>query len=341
MKIALSLFILLISIVGNCESYSSALKYELDTRAISEKWTFEYSDENVGKFKTGLVSKTKMKGVTYDTMKDVTEELPKKYDLRDKKIGDIRNQGNCGSCWAFSLTSVVNDLYMLYLPTEYKGQLSEQYLVSCASDMYGCGGGMPSAMKWMVSPKGAPLLSDWPYTQSNGRCNMSDKKVAGTILEWHYVGEPDREPTIEEIKKAIYKYGSVSITIAADNALSSYKSGVFNACRSSNTNHMTNYVGWDDEKKAFIMRNSWGKGWGEEGYGYISYNDGKLCNAAGEMTVYAKVTNEPPKPPEPKEFGMVFDSVKYEIKIESSAKYTMEDMKKVITMRTENLEDEE
>lgn len=320
---------------------------DLTIKAIQDKWTFEFDASQVGLYKTGLkdhglTKGKKPKGISYDNMKSLKDvTLPLEFDWREKKLGAIRDQGNCGSCWAFSITSVVNDLYMLFDPANYKGQLSEQYLVSCARDMYGCDGGMPSAFKWMIQPQGAPLLADWPYTQSNGRCDVSNKKVAGSVLEWHYVGDPNRDPSVEEIKKAVFAYGPVSVTIAADNSLMSYKSGVFNACRSSNTNHMTNIVGWSDSKKAFIMRNSWGEKWGEAGYGYIAYTDssGNLCNAIGEQTTYAKVTNQPPKPPAPVDFKMDFDTVTFEITVQPEAKYTVEELKKAITTRMRNTEE--
>jgi len=341
-------FLVFFSIFAYGQIDVKQMQKELDIQAIQQKWTFEYQVP-VREYRTGLLNpglqKGKKEGKSFDALKEITDELPKKFDWREKvKIGDIRDQGSCGSCWSFSLTSVVNDIYMIFAPSLYKGQLSEQYLVSCASDNYGCDGGFPSAMKWMVTPKGAPLLSEWPYTATNGRCNLAGKTIVGSIIEWNYVGTENLsvDEKIVAMKKAIFAYGPISTTVAANGSFSAYKSGVYNACNSSSTNHMTNVVGWDDDTQSWIMRNSWGKEWGEQGYMKIKWkgNNGQLCNSLGEDSVFAKIKNDPVPPPMPKEFEMVFETVKLKVTIEPTAKYTVEDFKKVTTNEVEDLEED-
>lgn len=356
MKNLITALFLLIAVASQAKTIADIDK-ELTIQAVQEKWTFQYDASQVGQFKTGLVSNglkkgKQPKGVSFDNLKGLGDvEIPEKYDWRDKGIGAIRNQGDCGSCWAFSITSVLNDVYMIYAPSMYKGQLSEQYLTSCARDMFGCGGGMPTAWKWMIAPQGAPTLAEYPYTSGNtgntGSCQMSNKKVVGSVTEWHYVGSNDRSPTIDEIKKAVFAYGPVSVTVAADNAFLAYKSGVFNACNSTSTNHMITIVGWDNATKSWIVRNSWGLSWGENGFGKVAWTgrNGQLCNALGEETTYAKIVMDPPKPPPgPATFQMDFSTVHFdEIKIEPEAKYSAEDLKKIITnemQKFEEIEDE-
>lgn len=314
-------------------SYGKSL---LDLRAEEEKWTFKYDETQLGKFQTGF-KKSKKKAFSYDNLRNLTEDVPSKFDWRERGVHPIRDQGNCGSCWAFSIISSTQDALNL-LGKGVGGLLSEQYLVDCATDMYGCGGGMPSAFKWVTIPKGAPLLSDYPYRASDGRCQS--KKIEGSVLEWHYIGESNRNPDIEEMKKAIYLYGPISVTVAADNAFVAYKSGIFNACSSGQTNHMTNIVGWDDSGEYWIMRNSWGSSWGEQGFMRIKWKgrNGALCNNLGEDSVYVKV-DEKPIPPTPKEFDMESNTLELVVTLKSNAKYKVEDAKRILKPFLEALDE--
>lgn len=328
------IFLVLMSVFTLAES--------MQTRAEKEKWEFKFDESQVGKYATGLkkVLGVYKKGFTFVELKDVDVDLPKKWDWRENGLKvTVRNQGNCGSCWSFSLVAVAQHALMLKGKNPPPGLLSEQYMVDCATDMYGCNGGMPDAARWLVAPKGAPLLSDYPYTARDGRCEMANKTVAGSILEWHYVGESDRVPTIEEIKKAIYLYGPVSVTVSANSAFSAYTSGIYNACSQGQTNHMVVLTGWDDDTKTWVLQNSWGTSWGEGGFMRIKWTDsqGRLCNRVGEDTVYVKV-DEKPVPPTPKEFQMTTESGTIVYKMNVNAKYTIEEAKKVIQLFLNKLE---
>lgn len=310
---------------------------DLTLQAKQEKWSFKY-EPNPKEYRTGLIKyptglkKNVLK--SYDNLLKADIPIPETYDLRDK-ISPIRDQGNCGSCWAFSLTATLRDAFMLF--NNDPGALSEQYLVDCATDMYGCNGGLPDAAIWHVIPKGAPLLVDYPYTARNGKCQS--KNVAASSLEWHYIGSTTREPTTDEIQKAILEYGPVAITVGADRSFMAYRSGVYNACHNTQINHMTNIVGWNNKEQYWIMRNSWGTKWGEAGYMRIKFEDtrGNKCNNIANEAVYYKVDNKP-VPPTPKEFVMEGANLKLKVTIKADAKYKVEDAKKVIQPFIDNLD---
>lgn len=215
------------------------------------------------------------------------ETLPAQFDWRDKGLTPIQDQGQCGSCWAFSVTAAARDALKLFGPGDV--DISQQFLVDCDQTASGCGGGYFTAFDLIQSP-GSPSQKAYPYYARNGRCKR-DLPVAGKILKWAYVGDGRGEPTTIQIKTAIFKYGPVSVTVTADQNFMNYSHGVYSKCRSGQTNHMTNLVGWNDATKSWIMRNSWGESWGEKGFMEIMYTDraGQKCNNIGEEAAFVSV----------------------------------------------------
>lgn len=219
--------------------------------------------------------------------------LPSSFDWRDQGgVTPVRNQGGCGSCWAFSTVGVVEGI--IKIKDKKDVDLSEQYLVSCNNKGYSCNGGW--AIFDMIQSSGIPLESDMPYTGTNGYCKNANKPYK--IDSWGYIAGQYGMPTVDQIKTAIYTYGPVFACVAADSYFQAYTGGVFNRNTSSSINHAIVIVGWDDSKSAWIIKNSWGTGWGENGYGYIGYN----CNKIGYGAAYAVYKGSTPTPeptPEP------------------------------------------
>lgn len=222
--------------------------------------------------------------------------LPASYDLRALyKLSPIENQGSCGSCWAFSIAATFQDaLAIKGIPRD----LSEQYMVSCNPYGYSCNGGFFEAHNMHMSPKGGVNQADMPYTATNGSCKPS-LTYHEKISSWSYLAGGNK-PSIEDLKAAIYKYGTISVGVSASNSWSSYRGGVFNGCQSGNPqlNHAVNLVGWDDAQGVFIMRNSWGTNWGMSGYGYWPYGcDG--IGAQANFIVFDGGSPDPTPPPSP------------------------------------------
>lgn len=207
-------------------------------------------------------------------------ELPEEYDLR--KLGfvsPVRNQGGCGSCWAFGTTDATESNALVQGgPSLF---LSTQHLVNCL--FYGCGGGY-FAFDY-IQKKGVTDAATMPYQGRDGRCKENfDKKYFAS--SWYRIGSANRSPTSEEVKTAIFKYGAVAVTVAADGSWDNYRGGVKQSCRKSQTNHIVTLVGWD-KNNVFILKNSWSKNWGDQGYGYFPFG----CNYAGSEEAAVGVFN--------------------------------------------------
>jgi C1A family cysteine protease len=190
-------------------------------------------------------------------------------------VNAVKDQGQCGSCWAFSTVGALEGAYKI------KGNaldvFSEQWLVSCdnrkngGSDL-GCNGGlMDSAFEFLSKNGGLPASETVPYTsgttKQNGDCNMNVAKVAGTTPKsW-----TDVTPNSDAAMMSALDKQPVAVAIEADEkAFQLYKSGVFTAACGDNLDHGVVAVGYGTDKASgldfYNVRNSWGSSWGEGGY---------------------------------------------------------------------------
>ena len=208
--------------------------------------------------------------------------LPTQFDWRGQGIVPaVRDQGGCGSCWAFGTVGVMECAMLMNGATD--SDLSEQFLVSCNKDGWNCGGGW-TAHKYhfdtegkMQTTVGAVLESVKPYTASNGTCTTNYVKPY-ILSGWEFViGSEWEVPTDEQIKSAIYTYGPVTAGICAGSGWYTYPGNgdIYTTddtdyCGGS-TNHQIVLVGWNDTEGYWILRNSWGAGWGLSGYMHIKY----------------------------------------------------------------------
>ena len=151
---------------------------------------------------------------------------------------------------------------------------SEQQLVDCSKKNYGCGGGWQYKAFEYLEKKAAMLESEYPYTAKEGTCNYSAESNSGVNAS----GYKNVSRYNPQQMKAALSLKPLAVSIQADQpTFQSYKSGIFNSgdCGSS-LNHATNVVGWGSEDGVdyWVMRNSWGKSWGESGYMRIQIVEG-------------------------------------------------------------------
>lgn len=187
----------------------------------------------------------------------------------------VKNQGSCGSCWAFAACGLLE--HMILKKDNVEVDLSEQQLVSCNPWGWGCNGGYwPNDM--LVDP-GCMMESCFPYTATDAPCNETCP-TPYQAQSWAFVTEDWVVPPTEDIKLAIYTYGSVQAGVYVDSWFQFYTGGVLDRCKRNPkwTNHAIILVGWDDAKGAWLLKNSWGEGWGEDGYMWIPYG----CDRVGE-----------------------------------------------------------
>lgn len=241
--------------------------------------------------------------------------LPTAYDLRTyNRVTPVRDQGTCGACWAFgSVASLESGL----LPTEVD-DFSENNLKNTSGfDLAACDGGNGDMATAYFSRWGGPVNeADDPYsaTSATSPSNLTPvKHVMDSLVI------PPRNfynlPDADAIKQAIITYGAVATTIFVDNgAAGSYLSAYYKPATASyyynydhSINHMVTIVGWDDTyaagnfatpppgNGAFIVKNSWGTSWGNQGYFYVSYYDTSIgqnnyvYTTAQPVTSYTRV----------------------------------------------------
>ena len=187
----------------------------------------------------------------------------------------VKDQGSCGSCWAFSLTGMFEAVLLRHgISTD----LSEQWLVSCNNNGWGCNGGN-FANSYYLNP-GAVLESCFRYKAADVPCK--------TGCPYVYVAAGSyNASTTTAIKNAIKNYGAVSCAVTATVYFQAYSGGVFNYNSNASTNHAIVLVGWDDNlgsAGAWRLKNSWGRSWGESGMMWIEYGCSNVGSGGNYMT---------------------------------------------------------
>jgi len=197
-----------------------------------------------------------------------TGTLPDSVDWRNKgAVTPVKDQGQCGSCWAFSTTGVLEGFNFVN-----NGELlsfSEQQIVDCASSAgYGCQGGWPYLAVQYAGENGLELESDYPYTAQDGQCNFDSSKAQKVNSGYQFV----TPKSTDQLKAALVNF-PVSVLIEADqDVFQFYSSGVIKAGCGASLDHAVLAVGYEKVGllEAFIVKNSWGTSWGASGYVYIS-----------------------------------------------------------------------
>ena len=196
-------------------------------------------------------------------------DSPDSWDWRDKgAVGPVQDQGACGSCWAFSAVANLEGLY-----AQNKGtviDLSEQMLIDCDYYDSGCGGGlMENAFIYLAEVGGIMAELDYPYEGYQGDCKIDTSKFVDMKITG-YNALCEFEPCDEgDMKDWLYETGPLSVALNAD-PLMWYDSGIIDddSCDPSALDHGVTLVGYgtDGGVDYWLVKNSWGSGWGESGY---------------------------------------------------------------------------
>jgi len=257
--------------------------------AKNDSWTMgmnEFGDMTWEEFKSSYVGGLKPRVGDYIRSKNYgavkpNPNIPSSLDWRTKGVvTPVKNQGQCGSCWAFSTTGSVEGAHAI--ATGNLVSLSEQQLMDCASSYgnQGCNGGlMDDAFEYIIA-NGICSEASYPYQGVDGTCKKCTS-VAGIKT---YTNDPAGN---EANLSNMIQTGPVSIAIEADqSAFQFYSGGVFSAACGHNLDHGVLIVGYGtlSSKPYWIVKNSWGASWGMSGY--ILMIQGKdecgLANAASQ-----------------------------------------------------------
>lgn len=207
------------------------------------------------------------------------------YDARNQGyVTPVRDQ-QCGNCWAYSAIGAYEASYK-----RVNGILidaSEQQAVNCVDG--DCGGGFAyKVMEWMVNNnKNLEKESVTPDVGIDQACAGGTPSTLYYATDWGVVdpsGDINKIASVADIKKAICQYGPVAASVLVTPLFQNYTNGVFFEWASDYANPSSNHailiVGWDDGRNAWLIKNSWGTDWGEEGYMWISYNSNNIGRRA-------------------------------------------------------------
>jgi C1A family cysteine protease len=238
--------------------------------------------------------------------------LPAKLDWRSYNGGNyvspVRNQGDCGSCWAFATTAAMESKVLMADDTPgYDLNLAEQLMVSCSS-AGDCGGGWISAASIFLRDTGLPLEECFPYAAKDMSCSYACSNWASYtyhISGYRWIAQ--RNATVNGLKNALYTYGPLVTTMDVYTDFYYYQSGVYSLTYGSyKGGHAILLVGYDDAAQCFIAKNSWGKAWGESGFFRIAYSQVSNSIYFGEYTIAydgqlppTSPDNPPPTPEDP------------------------------------------
>jgi len=201
-------------------------------------------------------------------------------------VTDVKDQGSCGSCWSFGAIASVE--YACCASSGNSNQLSEQQVIDCDKTDNGCNGGWhDTAWQYMIEEGGVEKSSDYPYTAKEGSCKADENKFECVVTGC--VGGPnegvcDNSGKIGEDKVLKQMLTDQPLGVAVDaSRFQHYSSGILDCGNHRMLNHAVFAVGYEGYDY-YIVKNSWGKSWGESGYvriGMIHSNDCGIADYPG------------------------------------------------------------
>jgi C1A family cysteine protease len=220
----------------------------------------------------------------------------KAWDWRaEGKVTPVRQQGSCGSCWAFTAAAAFESSYLIQ--NNKTIDMSEQHLVNCSRAGTCADGGWPgNAFEFMLlksatatGSKSGVDESAEPYKGKDMQCKPYKTTNYQTVA-WGYVANGNRIPTVKEVKQALCKYGPLASAVYVTPHFQAYAGGVFNekvkTSSPTDVNHAITIVGWDDKLNAYLIKNSWSDKWGIKGYMWVDYKSANI--GYGTMWVVAR-----------------------------------------------------
>eukprot|EP01119_Soliformovum_irregulare_P008648 TRINITY_DN21751_c0_g1_i1.p1 TRINITY_DN21751_c0_g1~~TRINITY_DN21751_c0_g1_i1.p1 ORF type:complete len:338 (+),score=51.52 TRINITY_DN21751_c0_g1_i1:18-1031(+) len=215
--------------------------------------------------------------------------LPTSFDWRSKgAVTPTYDQGQCGSCWAFSATEAIESAW--FLAGHTLTSLSPQQIVDCDLNNgdEGCNGGdTPTAYEYVIKAGGMDTMAAYPYTAEDDTCAFNRSGIAASIKNWAYITQNSNET---QMQVGLVSKGPLSICVDAASWQFYYEGVITDLCGNS-LDHCVMITGYgtftdalDLTYDVWNVRNSWGADWGYGGYLYVERGY-DLCGIADEVTI--------------------------------------------------------
>ena len=217
---------------------------------------------------------------------NASSSLPDSVDWRQQGfVTPVKNQGQCGSCWAFSAVAALEGQH-----AKAAGQLvslSEQNLVDCSQNEGndGCNGGEPSqAFQYVLDNSGIDTESSYPYEARDDSCRFDSSQVGATDTGFVSVAQDDEQ----SLQDAVANVGPISVAIDASHpSFQQYSGGVYSEpdCSQTQLDHAVTVVGYGNDagQDYWLIKNSWDVSWGEQGYMRMARGD-NMCGIASDAS---------------------------------------------------------
>ncbi|KAJ9578171.1 hypothetical protein L9F63_005603, partial [Diploptera punctata] len=244
----------------------------------SEKLTFLHELHHLTSLKmNSTLSNT---GSTFITPENAV--IPDEIDWRKKgAVTRVKDQGDCGSCWAFSSVGSIEG--QQFRKSGVLTELSEQNLVDCDTENWGCDGGlMNTIFNYVQKNGGIDTEKTYPYEAKDGKCRFNRSNVGATISG--YVSLPRGDEN--KLTEAVATIGPISVGMNVPRDFCDYSEGIIyqRNCDPDRMRHAVLVVGYGTDKETkedyYIIKNSWGESWGMKGYFLMARNKNNNCGIA-------------------------------------------------------------
>ena len=215
-------------------------------------------------------------------------EIPDSMDWRaEGLVTNVKDQGQCGSCWAFSAVATLEGQHAKN--TGNLVSLSEQDIVDCVTNCYGCNGGWPNvALEFIINNgSGLDTESSYPYTAMDGSCVFNVSDIGANLTGVVNITSKN----VTELMEVLGTVGPISVAIDASGDFQMYSSGIYTSTTCGNDiddlDHAVTAVGYGVDshgRKYYMIKNSWGDDWGMNGYIYFSRDIDNMCGIATDAT---------------------------------------------------------
>jgi len=271
------------------DNYDFVANFDSQTRGFSVAMN-EFGDLTAREFASiynglNITRRTEKRNYVESTSTEFADML----DWRTKGcVTEVKNQGQCGSCWSFSATGSMEAAH--FFATGNLVSLSEQNLVDCSTKEgnEGCKGGlMDDAFQYVIDNKGIDTEDSYPYTATGpNACKFNSANIGATISDFTDVKEGSESDLMAKLQKQ-----PVSVAIdASHQSFQLYSEGVYYepSCSSTRLDHGVLAVGYgtdDSGADYWIVKNSWGTRWGNKGYINMSRNKNNNCGIATAASI--------------------------------------------------------